>query len=270
MTAELMDWTNEQHHASTAVGSTMLKEFIDSPKLYYGRYIAETIPKRPTSEALEFGTAFHEFLLEHDTFDSRYSVRPAEFDEQNRRLKAVREEHAAFDNAAALGGKRVISAADMERLKAMRESVMENTVARELVEADKFPEQSIVWTHGSGVLCKARFDGIEFSGRVMDLKTSREPGPREWIRSARNYGYDVQLGLYLPGREAFMPGIRQPFLHIVVGSDPPHETFVYEFDGMYVEFAEEKVDRALERMAECLRTGIWQSQYANQIIQVQP
>jgi exodeoxyribonuclease VIII len=263
--AELKNWTNAEHHAHDAVGSTKLKEFMDSPAMYYARYVAKTAPAKASSAAMEIGTAFHELLLEPAVFEKHYAVMPPECDGDARttKVKQAREEfRKAHPFAIAL------TIDQMEDLLAMKASVYANREAAKLIETKGDPELSIVWTHPSGIECKARFDRIFENGLVVDVKTASDPTPEIWARDARRFRYDIQSALYLLGRDAVFGRVREPFLHLVVGNEPPYEAIVCEIDPVNLEFAEPRVHRALDRMDRCYETGIWESPYAHRINKV--
>ncbi len=76
------------------------------------------------------------------------------------------------------------------------ESVRSHTLARGLL-ANIDPEVSIFWEDDStGLMCKARLDGMPKQGRVLvDLKTTSQGLSDDQIdRSIANYRYDMQAG----------------------------------------------------------------------------
>lgn len=263
--AELKNWTNAEHHAHDAVGSTRLKEFMDSPAMYHARYVAKTAEAKPQSDAMALGIAFHEYLLEPDTFFERFAVWPVECDGDGRTTK-VKQARAAF--IAANPFKTILSGEEIDAITKMRESVYANRESRKLIEEPGDPELSIVWTHPSGIECKARFDRIFHNGLVVDVKTASDPTPDVWARDARRFRYDIQTSLYLLGRDAVFGKVREPFLHLVVGNEPPYEAVVCEIDAMCLQWSEPKVHHYLERMARCYETNVWESPYAHRINKV--
>jgi hypothetical protein len=154
---------------------------------------------------------------------------------------------------------------DIERARRMVASVMANPQARELLQSPGRAQQSVRWQdQASGIWLKARFDYLCDDGAIVDLKTASDPTPDAWARQAHRLGYHRQAALYRDGkREAlgYFGLCHGTFLHIVVGSDEPFESFVYELEPAAIELGQRENAQDLDALAVCRDTGCWDSPY---------
>ena len=268
---QLLDWTITEHHAHPAVGSTMLKTFIDSREAFYAWFVAKTeSPPKQTKEQM-FGNAFHTYLLEPDEFSKLYTTWPADC-EGNGATKAVKRARAMF---ALNNRKAVLTRSQMKALEAMRRNTLADREARRLLETpgdtekSGNTEQSAVWRHHTGIECKARFDRILDNMTIVDLKTTKAAANvREWERECRKMQHALQAAFYLMGRRAVFGDVVAPFYHIAVGNAWPFAATVYELDGLSLEFAWNQVERELVAMSRCFETGNWSNPLSHKINKV--
>lgn len=221
--AAWFDSTPEQYHADPADSFSTLMDYDRNPALYWLRYVKRTHP-RETSDALEFGTAFHCAVLEPERFDAQYVV-PPKF---NRRSNAGKDEEAAWLSANA--GKTPIDAADLETLRRMQASVLDNPRARQYVEQALHRERGIKWTcFETGLALRARPD-IVGPGYVVNLKTCRGILPHEFRRAVRDHRYDAQAALDI---EAVAALTSAEFQHVLIAVEKtaPWECAVYRLTG---------------------------------------
>ena len=130
-------------------------------------------------------------------------------------------------------------------------------------EADLFvagkPEQTLVWDE-DGVTCRARPDWLrDDHTAICDLKTtSRSAHPRAYERALFNVGGDVQASFYLRGLQAVTGSLRwADFYWCVVETEPPYALSVIQPAADVLELGQRKVEYAIERWRECLRTDSW-------------
>ena len=193
------------------------------------------------------GEACHLCILEPERFVSRYAVAP----ECDRRTKEGKATWQAFLDSC--NGKSPLSAADYEKCERMHDAVWSNPAARELLEfCRKEFEVSAIWTdEATGVLCKARADGLCSSRTFIDLKTTTDASEEAFERSIFNYGYYRQGAHYLDGFK------REHFAFIAVEKDPPYANAVYQLESEVIDKGRAELERLLAIYAECERTGIY-------------
>ncbi len=130
-------------------------------------------------------------------------------------------------------------------------------------------EQTRGWREardGVAFWCRARIDWLPaVVGPFYDLKTTAgSADPDTWSKRLFDGGYDVQAAFYRRGLRAV--GFRDvtEARFVVLEQSPPHALSVIALDPHALAMAEEKVERALDLWAHCLKTGAWPG-YPNRI-----
>jgi len=111
---------------------------------------------------------------------------------------------------------------------------------------------------------KGRLDyWIDSMGVIADLKTTSFGGPRAIGREIWRLGYDIQSALYTDGMIERTENQDIKFYFIFVRSVPPYITTVYnghntaEMAGQSLGIGRGWYREALQKYAECARSGIW-------------
>lgn len=235
------------YFGAPGVGSTDLKRILRSPKKYM---FLKANPEQPT-DAMQFGSVFHAMLLEEDTFEHFYAVKPLGTD---RRTKVGKEAYEAFEKANA--GKTVIHHETFEQAYAMVKRIKEHPRVAKMLKAGK-PEFTVFNQGADGVVQKARADlYIPEGGIITDFKTTEDASPEAFARTIFNYGYDVQAGAYThvfkeSGMTAGM------FLFVVIEKKPPYEMGLYYLQPSVIDVGIAKMKKAKSVYANCKATDIW-------------
>lgn len=150
---------------------------------------------------------------------------------------------------------------DWGRVEDMFEAVRLQLEARNdvppLLTAGK-PEQTLVWEE-RGVMCRARLDWLRDDYlAVDDVKTTgRSANPLQWTRNALwSMGADIQTAFYLRGLKK-LTGQDAQFRFVVIENTPPYAMSVVSLASSALELGQSKVERAIERWRDCLRTDVW-------------
>jgi hypothetical protein len=180
---------------------------------------------------------------------------------------AVRRSPAVTAEAA---GRTVIKTADLATAQAMAAAVAAHSVAGPMlagVPAHR-REHTLRWTDPpTGLPCKGRLDALAIRApgqgvraTVVDLKTVRSCAPREIARMAASMHWHVQAAHYVAGVRANQ-GLSDDAVDavlIAMEQAPPHDVGVYRLTPDGALWAGEVTRRAwLDRLAECLRSGVW-------------
>lgn len=111
-----------------------------------------------------------------------------------------------------------------------------------------------VWCRGMlDVWCPAR-------ATVLDVKTTARGLDDETLeREIGDNGYDVQRAFYRRGVGRILPDLagRVRFENLFVESDPPHQARAIELDEASTYVAEQAVEVAVRRFAQCLSSRSW-------------
>lgn len=231
--------TSKDYHAHPALGSTSLKTLATRTPAHY--QWDQEHPKR--SDAFTIGTAAHSLILEDDT--SGIVVVAAD----NWLTKAAKEEKAE----ALAAGKQPLLIKEMAQVVGMRDAVMTHPVARELLTGHR-AEASVFWDE-NGLPLKCRPDAWQPS-RLVDLKSTINADPREFGKTAYNFGYHQSAAHYIDGvKEA--TGEELPFTFVLVEKTAPYLVSVVELDWEAIELGRALNDRAKRIYRECKEADNW-------------
>lgn len=241
------DLAHDDYLRLPALGSSDIKRILRSP----AHYRAAADDTADAADALLFGTAVHMGAFEPARFEREVVALP----DVDRRTKAGKAEHDAF--VLAHPGALLLPAADLERARRVVAALHEHSAAAHLLR-DGVPEVSLQWVdEATGAPCKARVDWLRPDGSMVDLKTARDASPLGFGRAIGQYGYAIQDAHYSAGGTVALRQRPPYFAFIAAEKDPPYAVGVYVLDDEAVAAAEARRRGALERWAECTRTGRW-------------
>lgn len=247
------DCPADEYFASPAISRSRLEVFMESP----ADYIADV--QRPESAALRWGRLVHLRVLEPGEFRRRVHVlAPVTF---NRRTDAGKAEAAAHQgqlDAMIARGILPVTLDEASRLEAMTHALADHELARGLITRYE-REVSYTWTDdATGLQCRARLDlhTTRGAGKVIDLKSTDDPSPAAFGRSAGKWGYHRQGAWYRrPIRE--LTGREPRVFFIAVRSEAPYEVAVYELHEDDIATADRQIDDALAHLSACITTNNW-------------
>ena len=250
----LFNQSAEEYHAMPGASASRLNTmFKKSPA--HMKHMIES-PEEPTS-AMIIGTATHSAILEPDLFQKEWGRLP----EGDGRSKAIKDAKAALSRQ--FGHDHILKAEVYDNIIGMRESVLGNEVAADLL-GEANTEVSSYWTdEQSGVKCKARIDALPYQDSdwgycLVDVKTTTDASEREFQRSVLNFGYHRQAAHYLASTSDKVFD-RNRFIFICVEKAPPHCMAIYELDPDALELARSELDHILGVWSECEGIDDWPS-----------
>ena len=230
--------TEREYRQSDGISRSELWRLRESPEKF--RWYQEH--PEPSTPTLVFGAAVHKLLLEPDTFDAEFAVAP----ECDRRTKDGRDTYNAFLTAS--DGKSIISLADYEKAAEMAQKALETPFVKKLLDGEH--EKPFYWVDDlTGELCKIRVDCIStIGGRpvIVDYKSAADASTDGFTRSAVNYGYTFQSGMYLEGvcqnlyhksiLSLLGTGEAPIFVFIVQEKNPPYSVNICQADDLFVKY----------------------------------
>lgn len=209
-------------------------------------------PRKSTKEQ-EFGTKFHELLLEPNLFYEKYVMEP-QFLLSGRTNEGKAERKAFTENHP---GMEVIEQNDFFMLHSMRESVMTDPYAKQIFSSGQ-AELTALWEdEKTGITCKGRLDWLPdaIPNVIVDLKTTKDANPDSLSRACYNYCYHTQAAFYLRGWEVIYGKPADSFIFCFVEKpahpeDTPLPPQLYELSSDFVKIGKSKVDYWLSKVAE--------------------
>jgi hypothetical protein len=219
--------------------------------------IRETGGDNPTPSKL-FGTMAHSFVLEPERFEA--CVIPAPINPKTNEAYGMGTK-AWADYAEANPGKIIAGAEHIQRLKTIAANLRANPGIEALLAVVGDNEACLVWDDKtSGERCKARVDRMVRTvaggrGIRFDLKTTADADLVEFSRSLVDYGYHTQDEFYRRGCEAL--GFDALSIIVVVESEPPHLTALFEIGEETARASRAIVSKWLNRLVRCKRDNDW-------------
>jgi exodeoxyribonuclease VIII len=215
-----------------------------------------------TSPSMEFGTAFHTYMLEPKRFDEIYDFeydvpRPegdARKTEANGGIKEQYKEWQAVKAAyeAARADKKLMKPEVRKQFRGMMRSCLNNQAFKELYQhSDTLFEQVVFFTcPNTGILQKFKADIINPTLKIIcDLKTSVSASPKDFARSVASYFYDLQAAQYLKGAEQIYGG-KWTFAFMVAEKTAPYASAGYTVNNDMRNIGEELMTEILTDLKE--------------------
>lgn len=249
----------DEYHSWPCVSNSWLGRMAISPAHY------RTAESQPETPAMAIGTLTHTVVLEPTEVARLYAVEPEwHKDEANvtargertnsKATSYVKQQRAKFEEANR--GRRIVSAAEYDRIAAMANAVYRDEAARDCLQGDCLREVSIVWDDpDTGLRCKARLDTVnKTNGRYADLKTTADLA--KFPTSIARYGYHRQAVHYCEGWEILTGERLEPWL-VAVEKEPPFCVQAAPLceEGLRLGWDERR--ELLDRVAECQASGDW-------------
>jgi len=231
--------SNKDYHAHPALGSTSLKTLATRTPAHY--QWDQTHPK--FTDAFTLGTAVHSVILEGDL--SNIAV----VDADNWLTKAAKEAKAAV----LADGRQPLLKKEMAQVLAMNDAVMAHPTARQAFTGHR-AEASVFWDE-NGLPLKCRPDAWQPT-QIVDLKTTINADPREFGKTAYNFGYHQSAAHYIDGVKA-ATGETLPFVFVLVEKTAPYHVSVVQLDPEAIEMGRALNERAKRIYQECTATGNW-------------
>jgi exodeoxyribonuclease VIII len=203
-----------------------------------------TAQKKQTP-AMRWGEIVHTYILEYNKFLYEYAIEPERLDKRTKEGKAWVEE-------TKLAGFRTVSYDEHEALKQMRQSVLSNEAARELMHSAQMIEPSVYWEE-DGAKCRARPDIVR-ANSIVDLKTTSNI--RNFAKDAANFRYHVQAAFYMSGLRA--NGLEPAsFQFLVVETEPPFLCQVFLSDNFFLARGADEYKKDLADYVRCTEMNEW-------------
>lgn len=269
----VFEYTNDQYHASEGISRSKLWTYKQLPRKFWYQYQSGEYEGQKNTKAFFLGSLVHTMVLEPHLFDEEYCTKPSLWKmppevrlkdvgkEQFEQVKAARKEVKdkndiiLADFEANMANKAVVSEEDLLLAHGMRNAVMDNQTAVDVMAGAKF-EKSIYWRHEpTGLICKARPD--IWNGRIVaDLKTTLDAGLRGFQLAAYKDGYFLQAAMMYEA----LKSIGEPFhnfVYICVEKTAPHSVALYMLDDEALQFGLDQFNSLMERLAKSYETNQW-------------
>lgn len=254
--------SNEDYHHLKAVSPSQIKVLKRSPLHYFDQFLADDREKKPPTASMLKGTALHTAILEPDLWDETVIILPSDAPNKPTKKQLEAKKPSAETQAEitwweefndSINGRIVISLDDADDVRRMADAVRKHPAAAFLLELPGRREASYTWTdEATGLECKTRPDWHSLDGRiVLDVKTTEDASRVAFAKTIANLDYHVQAAWNLDAQGGEL------FLSLVVENSRPYGVAVYPASEAMLEAGRRRISAAMERLAECWRTGQW-------------
>lgn len=240
---------SDYHADADSLSSSGARMLLTCPAAY--RYTVDHPDDGSSTDYFDIGTVVHTLVL-----GVGRPMRELPFDKWNSdAAKKARDEAIA-------AGEVPLKPSEAAQARAMAKAVHDHPLAAALLR-DGEPELSLWWQdRATGVMLRARPDWTPTVNRrrrliLTDLKTSKDPRPSEFGRTAASFGYHMQAAWYPDGARELDLDPDPAFVFVLVGKTPPYPVSVVELDADAIELGRRRNRRAINLYADCLETGHW-------------
>lgn len=241
------DISNVAYHGSNAVSRSNLMDFKKSPYHYWYDKHNDDLPEEEDGKNLLIGNLVHTIVLEPSKFDETFHL----ITQKQRPARGTNPYDKMIEEAA---GRLIITANELTLGQNIASAITKHDTAMNLL-ADTKVEQSIFWTHESGLQCKARPDAWR-DNIIIDLKTTSDASFKAFQYSFLNYGYYLQGAMIKRALQSLNIDMTQ-FIVLCVEKKPPYAVGIYIMDGKSLERGEIEFDDLMFKLARCYETNDW-------------
>lgn len=256
--------SSDDYHADTdSISRSALMDFRRSPRRYWANYLNPERPVRKSTKAMDFGSAFHTLVLEHNLFWDQYAVEP-----EKMLLKDVGKEKFEYYKRQVseikAGNKIRLTKEDFKTLNDMKLSLYLHSKARDLIEGGDY-ERSYFWEdRHSRLMLKSRPDILNHNCYI-DLKTIDDASPHSFQRAMVDHGYHVQAAMVKNAVEILTGERLSACINICVEKKYPYSIGIYIIDELAIETGHMEYKQLCLDLKSCIMSGDW-NDYSVEII----
>lgn len=239
----------DSYRANPAINASYLKQ------------LRKCAIKDTTSAAMDFGHAYHTWILENDKFDSEFVIYDAAARPEPEMTFGAKEnkewKNEIYKNAV-IAGKTVIEASDMEKIKLMAAQLKKNNLNADTLIRNSVHEQSIyqsVEIDGQKHDVKCRVDGMNSErGVIFDLKTTKDAHPSNFGRECGKFAYHLQAAFYKRLVELEYDKNFEFFI-IAQETEAPFNSGLYRVSPAMIQKGNKEVEKFMKLAAHIKETG---------------
>lgn len=249
------DLSNDDYHAlKTHVSSSSIRKFPESGKSFYWAFSSSDEPK----ECQEFGTAFHQAILEPDAFEKLHVIAPdftKLYGHGNTKVHKEAKARWMEENA----GKTILTPKRFDDMRWMLDSLRSHPDAVMLMKHGVAERSGFFHDPETGIPCRIRPDWL--NGKLsclVDIKTtSKDISKRVYAKTINKERYDISLAMYAEGEEIISGKPIMDSAIIALQTVKPYECAVYPLTKRAMSLGQMDYHVALSDLAEALKTNQW-------------
>lgn len=254
------------HRRQLGIASAGALKLVRRSPAHYAHWARTSFERR--SKQMDFGSAYHSYVLTPDLFMLDYVTlpanaprRPTEKQRMARSPKFATIEAMEWwdDFLERHAGKNIISADDRLKMDDMRAALDDEDVVGELPKimlADGLREVSFRWIEPeTGLPCRARYDyWLDDLCYGMDLKTCFDASAEGFAAAIVRNEYHVSQAHYLNGAATLGKPLKDYFF-LAQETEPPYVAALWPIDMVGSDLGFELWRKAINRLGACMKTG---------------
>jgi exodeoxyribonuclease VIII len=257
----IADLSNEEYHSKESISKSGLDLIHACPALFKHRRENPT----PPTPALRMGSLTHTAILEPGLMAQTMIALPDDAPRDLRQFRNAKKPSEETMQAIEwwdeftikAEGKEIITSAEEQKLRGMRDAVWGHKAAARLLNPEKVTHvEASIFAEVGGVPVRVRPDVLRNDLIMPDLKTSRDASPSEFAKSVANYRYHVQAAFY-PDVYELLTGIKTRMVFIVVETEPPYLVATYTLSEDAINQGRREYLADLATYRQCIETGTW-------------
>lgn len=247
--------TDQDYFGSGALGSTMLKTYVQNPFGFFKRYVEKDPDwQQKETPGLKLGTLVHGMVQGMDVFNAMFTVIPECFLTASGAVSRGKEAQTWITEQEKAGAS-IVTPDQKKMATLLVDRVLANSTARGLILAAEHEVTGRI-IHHTGLCVQVKWDLYSplFLG---DLKTMGSNDLTRWKWSVRDYLYDAQAALYSDVHQAIVKRDRPtadlvelPWYWVVVMTQFPFQCWVFQADKDVLLNGRLKVAAALSGIAK--------------------
>lgn len=236
---------DDPYFSNPALSRSDIVSLLRGPNYY--KHYKDTEQK---SKALDFGTAFHMYLLEPERFKKHYVVAPEGMKFNLKAGIAWKKEHE---------DKAILKCEDFNILMEMAANVKTHPWLADKFDGATMEQNYFFKCPETGEPLKSKPDLVNLlKGCIIDFKTSRTLNERQLGYEAVDRGFDVQ-GAMCVNAVASKTGLYLDFYDVFIEKNPPYDVLVTHITSEDLDRAYMKVVQAVHIYRECKSADLWPS-----------
>lgn len=242
------------HTDTTALTRSQLIEFIKSPEVYHGMFIAGTVPHKAPSKQMDIGTVAHAILLERKPIEDVVLALPDSCLKSNGAINPTARDRFSEDNPDRI----ILKAEEYDNVKAICEAVEKSPLAPVLKVAASCEETIEAEVHGRLCKCKTDILGhVEDHVSAVDLKIGKLDVFRNNARRLRYWMQDAHYSKVIEAHH----GKPCVFRFCMIESQPPFRVRWWWYDQPSRETARKHHQEQVERLLKCEAAGVYEDDH---------
>lgn len=239
------------------------------------------LPKKKPTADMKLGNILHCRLLEPHLFTERYATMPAfEMDALNatdagkqstsKATKYYKQKSAEWIDKNK--GREFVDEETIAQVDFMIHAISNHKEVCELLYADIMDFEKEVFTEYRGVKIRGKLDAINHNKtRIIDLKKTQSAEPEQFGKSVIEYGYDIQLAMYLTLVELSLGVTLSPedYYFILVEDAAPYRVGVQHGTEEMLRLGQAKLIDLIEEYKRRTETNNWLKSWQTGIVPVQ-